>query len=139
MDATTAFDDLVPQPEEADPSSYLDPELSAVRSTTGHEIDPDGVNHPRHYNLHPAGIECIDVIEAMSFNIGSAIKYLWRAGLKPTEAVEKDLDKAIWYVQRERERAARAASAPATGPSDDPPILSPRPDPILHLGPQRTV
>lgn len=72
--------------------------------TTGKELDPNGVNHPAHYNQHPAGIEAIDVIEHMSFNIGTAIKYLWRAGLKPGEATGKDLKKASWYIQRELER-----------------------------------
>jgi hypothetical protein len=57
------------------------------------------VNHPTHYNSHPSGIECIDVIEHFSFNIGTAVKYLWRAGLKTTDAVE-DLEKARWYVDR---------------------------------------
>lgn len=60
------------------------------------------VNHPRHYNLHPAGIECIDVIEHMTFNIGSAVKYLWRAGLKPATKEDEDLKKALWYIERER-------------------------------------
>lgn len=78
-----------------------------AESTTGHAIDPNGVNHPAHYNQHPAGIECIDVIEYMSHNIGAAMKYLWRAGLKPSEATEKDLNKAIWYVQREMKRLAK--------------------------------
>jgi hypothetical protein len=76
-------------------------------STTGHEIDPRGVNHPRHYNVHPAGIECVDVIEHMTHNIGATIKYLWRAGLKPGEATLKDIDKALWYLNRERERLVK--------------------------------
>lgn len=59
------------------------------------------VNHPEHYNQIP-DIECIDVIEWFNFNIGSAIKYLWRAEFKgkPLE----DLEKAAWYIQREIER-----------------------------------
>lgn len=61
------------------------------------------VNHPAHYNAHPAGIECIDVVEAYNFNIGNAMKYLWRAGLKSDNAVE-DLEKAEWYCRREIER-----------------------------------
>lgn len=74
---------------------------------------PDGkvkvelVDHPQHYNEHSKGIECIDVIEDMSFNVGSAIKYLWRAGLKPGEATDQDLRKAVWYIERERERLAQ--------------------------------
>lgn len=62
----------------------------------------DAVDHPAHYNSHPSGIECIDVIEHMNFCVGNAIKYLWRAGLKG-EALE-DLRKARWYVEREIQR-----------------------------------
>lgn len=64
------------------------------------------VNHPEHYNQHPAGIECIDVIEHMTSNIASAMKYLWRAGLKPGQAHDQDLAKAIWYIERERVRVS---------------------------------
>lgn len=62
------------------------------------------VYHPKHYNLHPTGIECIDVIEEMTLNIGNAVKYLWRTGLKPGVSAIKDLDKAIWYIEREKNR-----------------------------------
>jgi hypothetical protein len=71
-------------------------------------MSDDRVNHPSHYNSHPAGIECIDVIEHFSLNIGNAIKYLWRAGLKG-DAVE-DMQKAIWYIQREVERIKKGQS-----------------------------
>ena len=40
------------------------------------------VNHPKHYNSHPNGIECIDIIRHYVCDIANAIKYLWRAGLK---------------------------------------------------------
>ena len=59
------------------------------------------VDHPQHYNAI-VGIECIDVIENFNYNRGAAIKYLWRAGLKD-DAIQ-DLEKAIWYIQREIER-----------------------------------
>ena len=62
----------------------------------------DAVDHPDHYNRHPAGIECIDVIEEFPFNLGAAIKYIWRADHK-NDPVE-DLKKAIWYLRREIER-----------------------------------
>lgn len=68
------------------------------------EFTSDGVDHPQHYNDHPANIECIDIVEHYGFNIGNAMKYLWRAGLKPGETVLKDLEKAAWYVQREIKR-----------------------------------
>jgi hypothetical protein len=64
------------------------------------------VNHPKHYTQHPAGIECIDVVEHLPFNVGNAIKYLWRAGVK-TPDFETDLDKASWYVAREKDRLKR--------------------------------
>jgi len=57
------------------------------------------VNHPPHYNVHPSGIECIQVVEHMGFNLGNAIKYIWRADEKG-KTVE-DLKKAKWYIERE--------------------------------------
>jgi hypothetical protein len=62
------------------------------------------VNHPSHYNEHPSGVECITVVEHFNFNIGNAIKYLWRVGLKPGEDSVTALKKARWYVDREIER-----------------------------------
>lgn len=64
--------------------------------------DHDPVHNPAHYNGHPSGIECIQVIEHMGFNLGNAIKYIWRADLKHN-AVE-DLQKAAWYLNREIEK-----------------------------------
>jgi hypothetical protein len=76
----------------------------------------DQVNHPAHYNAHPSGVECITVTEHMSFNLGNAVKYIWRAGLKAEDPVT-DLRKAAWYVQREIARledtAARTSAPPA--------------------------
>lgn len=60
------------------------------------------VNHPQHYNAHPSGIECIDVVEHFNFNLGNAIKYVWRADEKGNAI--QDLEKAVWYIQREIER-----------------------------------
>jgi hypothetical protein len=64
------------------------------------------VNHPAHYNTHPSGVECIDIIEHYNFNVGNAIKYLWRADEKG--APIDDLRKAAWYIQREIERRGKA-------------------------------
>lgn len=75
----------------------------------------DAVNHPSHYTSSPArctncgtGIECIQVTEHMGFNLGNAVKYVWRCDLKK-DAVE-DLRKAAWYIQREIERRERGAA-----------------------------
>lgn len=79
----------------------------------------NNIDSPRHYNSHPSGVECITITEHMTFNVGNAIKYLWRAGLKmdpisqagafeiAQRAQEKhleDLKKARWYIDREIER-----------------------------------
>lgn len=63
-------------------------------------VGMSNVNHPEHYNRHPTGIECIVIIEHFTFNIGNAMKYLWRAGDKSSDPIE-DLEKAVWYTQRE--------------------------------------
>lgn len=62
-------------------------------------MSKDSVNHPTHYISHPSGVECIQITEYMGFNLGNALKYIWRADLKGN-AVE-DLQKAKWYIERE--------------------------------------
>ena len=64
----------------------------------------DNVNHPAHYNSRTDGIECIDIIRHYTYDIGCAVKYLWRAGLKSEQGLSdrekklEDLHKALWYV-----------------------------------------
>lgn len=60
------------------------------------------VNHPAHYQSEK--MEVIDVIEAfdLNFHMGNAIKYILRAGKKGNR--NEDIDKAIWYLQREKTR-----------------------------------
>ena len=62
----------------------------------------DNVNHPKHYTTHPSGVECIQITEHMGFNLGNAVKYIWRADLKGKQV--EDLKKAIWYINREIQR-----------------------------------
>lgn len=70
----------------------------------------DMVNHPPHYTSDPSGVECITVTRHRNFNIGNAIKYLWRAGLKTSEGQDtkekqiEDLRKAIFYITDEINR-----------------------------------
>ncbi len=59
----------------------------------------DPVNHPTHYCSHPSGVECIQITEHMNFNLGNALKYVWRADLK-NDGLE-DLRKARFYLDRE--------------------------------------
>jgi len=60
--------------------------------------------NPSHYRTHPSGVECITVTEHMGFNLGNAVKYIWRADLKHDDGGLEDLKKAEWYIKREIER-----------------------------------
>lgn len=64
----------------------------------------DPVNHPAHYTSDPSGIECIQITRHRNFNIGNAIKYLWRAGLKDDNKHIEDLKKARFYIDDEIHR-----------------------------------
>lgn len=80
----------------------------------------DKINHPPHYTAHPSGVECIQITEGFSFNIGNIIKYLWRADEKG--APIDDLRKAGWYLQREiTRRIAPANTASVVTKSDSSP------------------
>lgn len=65
------------------------------------------VNHPKHYNTHPSGVECLDIVRHHNFNVGNVIKYCWRAGLKHEEGKDdlvkqiEDLRKAEFYLRDE--------------------------------------
>lgn len=61
----------------------------------------DEVNHPDHYTWlkDKCGIEVIDITRHLDFDLGNAIKYILRAGLKGDKIT--DLRKAIWYLQDE--------------------------------------
>lgn len=62
----------------------------------------DQVNHPSHYLSHPSGVECIRIAEGFNYNLGCAIKYIWRCDSKG-KAIE-DLQKAVTYLNREIDR-----------------------------------
>lgn len=68
--------------------------------------DINRVNHPSYYQ-DPSGVECITVARHRDFNIGNAMKYLWRAGYKTENGITnidkqiEDLKKAIFYINDE--------------------------------------
>ena len=66
--------------------------------TLAASIPEDPIN-PAHYRKHPSGIECIEVTRHMNFNIGNAIKYIWRYQDKG-DPIE-NLKKAQWYLNDE--------------------------------------
>ena len=59
------------------------------------------VENPSHYNT--GKIEVIDFIEDqnLNFNLGNAVKYICRAGKKDPAKFREDLEKAVWYLNRE--------------------------------------
>ena len=67
----------------------------------------DMVNHPKHYTSDPSGVEAIEITRHRNFNVGNAIKYLWRAGLKEDASKDilqkqvEDLRKAVFYINDE--------------------------------------
>jgi len=84
-------------------------DLEHVGETSDPAPTHDRVNHPSHYVSDPSGVECITITRHRGFNIGNAIKYLWRAGLKTSSADPltkqiEDLEKARWYIADEIER-----------------------------------
>lgn len=83
----------------------------------------DPIN-PSHYQNHPSGVECITITEHFNFNMGNAIKYIWRAD-DNKKAIE-DLRKARWYIDRElelregRNNGVTATPEDSSGVSEDP-------------------
>lgn len=71
--------------------------------------DDGKVHHPEHYNSHPSGVECIDVIEHLPHNVGAAVKYLWRCDHKHPNP-DADLRKAAWFILREIVRRKKQRS-----------------------------
>ena len=79
-------------------------EEERMAKDTALEITVDQVNHPAHYTAHPSGIEAIQITRHMNFNLGNAIKYIWRAGIKNEGKHIEDLKKAIFYINDEIKR-----------------------------------
>lgn len=61
------------------------------------------MKHEQHYGGQDSLYEAIKVIEAweLGFNLGNVVKYLSRAGKKDGNSRERDLEKALWYLDRE--------------------------------------
>lgn len=64
----------------------------------------NAVEHPKYYCV--GKIEVIDFIEdkQLNYHRGNAVKYICRAGLKDKLKEAQDLQKAVWYINREIER-----------------------------------
>ena len=79
---------------------------------------PDHVNHPSHYG-GDSTYEAVNVIEAwnLGWHLGSAVKYIARAGKKPDNSELQDLKKARWCIDR---RIAQLEK-----PNNDVPVAEP--------------
>lgn len=71
-------------------------------------VEYEYVEHPKHYGGKDNPYECIKVMRAYgldkNFCLGSAFKYLVRAGKKPNEPQIRDLKKAADYILIEIEK-----------------------------------
>lgn len=65
----------------------------------------EAVNHPSHYGGADNPYETIKVLEAWgldkSYNLGSSVKYISRAGKKDPAKYLEDLKKSRWHLDRE--------------------------------------
>ena len=74
-------------------------------------IDPIS---PDYYKWHPSGVECIEIAGEFGFNLGNAIKYIWRAGRKDDPI--QDLQKAAFYIDREIQRLSKPEECKSCAP-----------------------
>jgi hypothetical protein len=98
MKREVPFDAFAPVPLKVE-GGVIDEKWKVVTMNT----TADPVNHPPHYKT--GGIETIDFIEAkeLNYRLGNVIKYITRSDHKGNRA--EDLKKALWYLQREIEKA----------------------------------
>lgn len=73
------------------------------------------VEHPSHYTWlkEKCGIEVIDIVRHLNFNIGNVVKYVLRSGHKTEKGMSdkqkqiEDLQKAAFYINDEIERLSK--------------------------------
>jgi hypothetical protein len=57
-------------------------------------------SNPQHYQNQVTPIDIIEMYQ-LNFSLGNTIKYILRAGKKDGESDLDDLNKALWYLNRE--------------------------------------
>lgn len=64
------------------------------------------VNERINPTYYRQGVEVIDFVEnyCLNFHRGNAVKYIALAGKKDPNKEIEDLEKAVWYLQREIEK-----------------------------------
>ena len=66
------------------------------------------VDHPPHYNNY--SVECVDMMERIWGAEATALwcemtafKYRMRMGTKPSNPIQQDLEKELWYLRKAKE------------------------------------
>ena len=67
------------------------------------------IRHQEYYKTK-SGLECIDVAQDFDFNLGNAIKYIWRAGKKFENGLSTK-EKAVEDFARDFEQKVRGGAA----------------------------
>lgn len=69
------------------------------------------VSSPVHYTSYNQ-VEVIEITRWLPFDLGNAVKYIARAGLKDPEKEDQDLLKALWYVDDHIEKVESRVEVP---------------------------
>ncbi len=85
--------------EEKEDMEALENDPYGARKVMKEIMEREMVNHPDHYQGNK--FEAIDIIEdyELGFNLGNAVKYVLRCENKGNK--KQDLEKALWYINRE--------------------------------------
>ncbi len=84
------------------PGSRDDTKVSDAEALRSETLPSEDPINPSHYRRHPSGVECIEITRHLNFNVGNAIKYIWRYQDKG-DPIE-NLKKAQWYLDDEIRR-----------------------------------
>ena len=89
------------------PPKYPNWWMTHTPAPTVREEPPTGWSS-HYYELPPEAEELQDLIEYrdMNFAVGNIFKAAYRLGRKPGTDVKYDLEKIIWYAQRELSRCS---------------------------------
>jgi hypothetical protein len=80
-----------------------------MQPVTIKEVNPIA---PQHYDF-PSGLMVIDLTQYLNFCRGNVVKYVCRAGKKPSACELEDLRKARWYLDWEIARLEKERRASA--------------------------
>ncbi len=96
------------EPDTKDESNTNDTTNPTTSEGTRLRPHYEEINHPLHYNNYD--VEVIDMMERIfgteataTFCKLNAFKYRMRAGTKPNQSADKDLNKEQWYLNKMKE------------------------------------